>query len=71
MDRRALGRYADRLDTILSPSLRQHFGKMIALRREQSRPGTAASARPVAQIAGALKDVLADHRYELPSRLVL
>ncbi len=69
MDRKALGRYADQLETILQPDLRAHFARMIELLHEQSRAEAAAAPRTVAQIATALEHALADHRYELPASL--
>lgn len=69
MDRQALGRFADRLETVLSPGLRAHFSRMIELLHEQSRPMSEASPRTVAEIASALEHTLADYRYELPARL--
>jgi hypothetical protein len=52
MDRRAIGRFADSLETLLQPGLRAHFARMIELLREQSRAEAAAGPRYNAQIAG-------------------
>ncbi|HZT88917.1 MAG TPA: hypothetical protein VFA12_13175 [Stellaceae bacterium] len=69
MDRQAIGRFADELETILPPGLRDHFARMIELLHEQTKAEAMPSPRTVAQIATALEHALADYRYELPARL--
>jgi hypothetical protein len=69
MNRRTLGRFADQLETILQPGLREHFARMIELLHQQSRPEAQALPRTVHEIADTLEHALADHRYELPPHL--